>query len=525
VKFGPVAAPEAAGAILAHSLRVGGTTIRKGTVITAEHVAALRAARVSEVIVARLDDHDVHEDRAAADVVAGIAGKHVRAELPFTGRSNLFSVVGGLVRVDKEGVDRLNRVDPAVTIATLPDYAPIAAGQMVATVKIIPFALPRATLDRLALSPMVAVAPFKPHRVGLVATTLPSLKPSVMDKTRRLFDERLAPSGSSVMAEARVPHEAAAVAAALAEQAKAGADLLVVFGASAVVDVADVVPAAIVGAGGRVVRIGMPVDPGNLLVLGVIGGIPVIGAPGCARSPKENGFDWVLNRILAGLPMSSDDIASLGVGGLLMEIPTRPQPREAHPARVAALLLAAGSSRRMGATNKLVAEVDGKPLVRIAAEAALGSRAAPLIVVTGNDQARVESALAGLDVRFAHNPDHARGMSTSLRAGIANLPEETDAVVILLADMPHVTSAVIDRLIAAFHHRGIVVPTDHGRRGNPVVWPRRFFPQLMEVEGDVGGRRLIEANASAVTEVEVGPAASLDVDTPEVMAAVGGKPA
>lgn len=525
MKFGPVAVDEAAGAILAHSVRASSGTIRKGTKLDADGIADLKAAGLAEVVVARLEAGDVHEDDAAAEIAGGIAGAHVRPEPPFTGRSNLFSNVGGVVRVDREQVDRLNRVDPAVTVATLADYAPVRPGQMVATVKIIPFAVGRSTLARLARSPVVSVAPFRPRKVGLVATTLPSLKPSVMDKTRRLLDQRLAPSGSAVLAEARVPHDIAAVAASLGDQAKAGADLLIAFGASAVVDADDVVPAAIERAGGRVSRLGMPVDPGNLLVLGEIDGVPVIGAPGCARSPKENGFDWVLNRVLAGVPVTSDDIAGLGVGGLLMEISSRPQPREIHAPRIAAVLLAAGSSTRMGAANKLVATVDDKPLVRIAAEAALGSRATSLTVVTGADRARVETALSGLDATFVHNPDHALGMSTSLRAGLADLPKTVDGAIVLLADMPGVTPAVIDRVIAAFREDGIVVPTNGGRRGNPVLWSRRFFPDLIAVEGDTGGRRLIEANLQAVSEVEVGPAVALDVDTPEALAAVGGKPA
>ncbi len=107
--------------------------------------------------------------------------------------------------------------------------------------------------------------------------------------------------------------------------------MVIVFGASALCDFDDVIPAAIRAAGGEVLRAGMPVDPGNLLVLGRLGETPVIGAPGCARSPKENGFDWVLDRLIAGLDVTSDDIAGMGVGGLLMEIPTRPQPREMPP--------------------------------------------------------------------------------------------------------------------------------------------------------------------------------------------------
>ena len=524
MKFGPVAVGDVVGAILAHSVRTVDGTIRKGTVLDAGHVAAMEAAGLAEVVVAQLDKDDVHEDAAASTIASGIAGGHVRVEPPFTGRANLYAEVAGVVRIDRETVDRLNRVDPAVTVATVPDYATVESGQMVATVKIIPFAVRKAIVDALGPSPAVRTAPFRSRQVGLVATVLPSLKASVMDKTRRLLDARLARSGSSVMAEARVAHDAGAVADALKAHANSGAGLLIAFGASAVVDAADVIPAAIEKAGGYVLRLGMPVDPGNLLVLGEIGGVPVIGAPGCARSPKENGFDWMLNRLLADVPVGSGDVAALGVGGLLTEISSRPQPRDVHRPRIAAVLLAAGSSRRMGEANKLLAVVDGKPLVRLAAEAAVGSRADSLTVVTGHERARVESALAGLDVAFVHNPDHAAGLSTSLRAGLTSLPEDVDGAIILLADMPGITSSAIDRLIGAFRPAGIVVPVSDGRRGNPVLWSRRFFPDLLRVKGDTGGRGLINANPGTVTEVELGGAVTVDIDTPEALAAVGGEP-
>jgi molybdenum cofactor cytidylyltransferase len=277
----------------------------------------------------------------------------------------------------------------------------------------------------------------------------------------------------------------------------------------------------------------MPVDPGNLLVLGRIGTTPVLGAPGCARSPKENGFDWILSRLLAGLEVSPEDITGLGVGGLLREIVSRPQPREGGAAgpvatdapKVAALLLAAGQGRRMGGPNKLLARVGGKPLVRIAAEAALASNAASLTVVTGHRAEDVRTALQGLDVAFIHNPDHLQGLSTSLGAGIESLPSDVDGAIVLLADMPGIEAATIDRLIEAFKpDEGalVVVPTFKGKRGNPVVWSSRFFPALSAVQGDTGGRHLIGENPEAVAEIEIDESVAVDVDTPEALAAVGG---
>jgi molybdenum cofactor cytidylyltransferase len=262
-------------------------------------------------------------------------------------------------------------------------------------------------------------------------------------------------------------------------------------------------------------------------MIGDAAGHPVLGAPGCARSPKENGFDWVLMRLLAGLPVGREDITGFGVGGLLMEIVTRPQPRD-EPAKtgraIAAVVLAAGRSSRMGGPNKLLEKIGGRPLVRIVAEAAVASTARPVIVVTGHQRERVEAALAGLRVRFAHNAHFVDGLGTSLKAGIAAVPAEADGAIICLGDMPQVDAALIDRLIGAFDpDKGAlaVVPTINGHRGNPVVWSRRFFPDLMAVEGDVGARHLIGRYAEAVTEVPLaGTAALTDIDTPEALLAV-----
>ncbi|HMN87775.1 MAG TPA: molybdopterin-binding/glycosyltransferase family 2 protein, partial [Bauldia sp.] len=498
MNFGAVPVGEAAGAILAHSVRDASGVIRKGTRLDAGHVGRLAAAGVAEVVVARLDAGDVHEDAAAEGIARAVAGPNLRIEAAFTGRSNLYAAGAGVLTVDRSAIDRLNAIDPAVTVATLPEFAVVEPGRMVATVKIIPFAVSRTVVEAAleAAAGAVSVAPFKPFKVGLVATSLPGLKPSVMDKTRRLLEERLKPAGATLLAERRVKHEAGAVGAALADLRQAGADLLIAFGASATVDEDDVVPSGIGLAGGEIIHFGMPVDPGNLLVLGGIGATPVVGAPGCARSPRENGFDWILNRLLAGLHVTPRDIESLGVGGLLMEIVSRPQPREGGAVATASptvrgIVLAAGLGRRMGGPNKLVATIAGKPIVRHAVEAALAAGLASVTVVTGHEEGAVRAALAGLDVTFVHNPDHAEGLSTSMRTGIAALPAETDAAIILLGDMPGITPAAIARLAGAFDPAAgalVVVPTFEGKRGNPVVWSARYFPELLAVHGDTGGR-------------------------------------
>jgi molybdenum cofactor cytidylyltransferase len=278
----------------------------------------------------------------------------------------------------------------------------------------------------------------------------------------------------------------------------------------------------------------MPVDPGNLLLLARVGQTPVIGLPGCARSPKLNGFDWVLERLLADVPLTTADLARMGAGGLLGEIHLRPQPRETAvtvkpqkaPA-IAAIVLAAGQSRRMG-ENKLLADVDREAMIQRTVRAVIGSAARPVLVVTGYQQEAIANALSGLDVRLVHNPHYADGLSTSLRAGLSALPGDTEGAIVCLGDMPNVTSGEIDRLIAAFNPtegRSICVPTHNGKRGNPVLWSAEFFPEMMTVGGDAGAKHLIGDYGDAVCEVEMASDAVLtDIDTPEALAALRSKP-
>jgi len=190
---------------------------------------------------------------------------------------------------------------------------------------------------------------------------------------------------------------------------------------------------------------------------------------------------------------------------------------------VAALILAAGRSSRMGNANKLLADLHGAPMVARVADAALASRARPVIAVTGHEAGKVEAALAGFAIEVVHNPDHARGMSTSLRAGIAALEaKEVAGALVLLGDMPRVTAATIDKLIAAFERSGgraVCVPEADRRRGNPVLWPKDVFAEMAGLSGDKGARDLLTRHADRIARVPApGSEIFADVDTPDDLA-------
>ncbi len=331
MKFGPSPIEDSVGGIVAHAVKRDGLVLKKGEIVGAQHIRALKDAGVDTIVIAKLEEGDIVEDEAAGRLAQACAGSNVRVEQPFTGRSNLFSEKAGVLVVDANAIDHINSIDERITVATLPAYRAVQAGEMIGTVKIIPFAAPASALEsaiRAAQTPPIRVAPFRPLSVGVISTLLPGLKPSVIDKTLRVMSERLKPAGARILVETRVPHAADALSAAISD-IMPRSDLVVVFGASAITDRRDVIPCAVEMAGGHIEQLGMPVDPGNLLLIASLDGKPVLGAPGCARSPKENGFDWVLQRLLADVPVTSADIRRMGVGGLLMEIVSRGQPRDA----------------------------------------------------------------------------------------------------------------------------------------------------------------------------------------------------
>jgi len=539
MNFGPTRLEEARGAILAHTIRLQGKVLKKGTVLDQEAVAALAAAGQREVVAARLEPGDVPEDEAADRMANALMAPLLSRSRAATGRVNLFAESAGLLVVDAEAVNRLNALDESLTIATLAPYVPVGGKEMIATIKVIPFAVPGAVLqvaEMLARQgpPVISVHPFRPLKVGLVLTELPGIKESIMEGAVEATRHRVEALLGTLLPHERARHETAPIAEALARLRRQGAEVLLIAGASAVVDRRDVGPAAIVRAGGTIEHFGMPVDPGNLICLGRIENTPALVLPGCARSPKLNGIDWVLQRLFAGLPVRPADIMGMGVGGLLKEIDVRPLPRAEAPAtppparaprrgrKVAALVLAAGRSRRMAPLNKLlVPDDEGLPMVARVVDNVLASHARPVVVVTGYERERVEAVLASRPVLFAHAEDYAEGLSASLRTGLAALPPDAEGVVVCLGDMPLVSSAMIDRLIAAFdpeEGRAIVMPTFRGKQGNPMLWSREFIPDMMQITGDVGARHLVGKHADRVVEVEMADDAVLrDFDTTDTL--------
>ncbi len=331
MKFGTVPVQDALGAVLAHSVDLGQGRLRKGVVLTKDHIARLEAASVHDVVVAALDADDVPENAAAQQLAQALvpdpAAACLRVTDAFTGRVNLLADGPGVAVLDVPALEALNRVHPMITLATVPPFAQMRAKGMVGTIKIISYAVPRAALEQASDIARASVRLARPVHAtaGLIITEIPG---GAGEKGRAAIEARVAALGMD-MAEVRViAHRQDALAAAIAG---IRGDVILILTGSATSDDNDVGPAALRLAGGQVERFGMPVDPGNLLFLGHMADKPVIGLPGCARAPALNGADWVLSRVACGIHVSADDIAGMGIGGLLKEIPTRPQPRNPSP--------------------------------------------------------------------------------------------------------------------------------------------------------------------------------------------------
>lgn len=341
MKFGPVPLRQATGAILAHSIVACDRPhdmqltyrIAKGTVLTAAHVQDLEVLGHREVVVAIPGPDDVAEDEAATRLAQAIVpapeAQEIRLSAAGAGRVNLYAMGCGIVSIDAERIQRANAVDPMIGIATVPQYHRVDGDSMIATIKIISYAVDAAKLQRAmdhARSAMRILPPVYSSATLIETATTAQTPP---DKGRRSMAARIERMGMMLDSRVVVPHDEDALAQAVRQ---AAGEVVLILTGSATSDPEDVAPTALRRAGGNVVRFGMPVDPGNLLFVGRLGAKPVVGLPGCARSPALNGADWVLERLICGVDVSDADIAAMGVGGLLKEIPTRPQPRRGNPA-------------------------------------------------------------------------------------------------------------------------------------------------------------------------------------------------
>jgi len=331
MKFGEVALSDASGAILAHKLYddAGRLVLNKGHSLSPSDVRRLQGLGYERITVCRLEPGDLHEDAAARRIGRALQGAGIAMRAPGVGRANLTASQRGLLHVDVPALHGINSIADGITVATLRSYSLVEAGELLALVKVVPFAVPEARVvdvERSAAgTPLLQLRPLQAQQVALIITSTESTR----DRLHRQFHlpvrRRIEGWGSRLAEPLFAAHTADAIADAI--RACAGADLVLIASMSAIIDTADVVPSALQRAGGSMTLHGLPVDPGTLLMLGYLGEQPVVGMPGCVRSPKTNVIDWVLPRLLSGERLTRAQLLAMGHGGLLKDIAERPMPR------------------------------------------------------------------------------------------------------------------------------------------------------------------------------------------------------
>ena len=337
-RFGPVPVEQAQGKLLGHNVAdaAGRPALRKGRPLSAADVDLLRGLGRTVVYVAEPGPYDVDEDVAARRVAEAACGPGLRMVGPGAGRANLLATTLGLLRVDVARLLKINEGE-GITIAAAERDKPVRAGQVVATIKVIPFAVPEAAVRAAEDTAreggaLLRVDPLPDRAVALLLSGSASAEARVVGAFVPPLRARIEALGSRLGVVSYVPLDGESaeteLAGSLRRGASDGAFLILLAGETAIVDRHDIAPRALERAGGEVVAFGAPVDPGNLLLLGYLGAVPVVGAPGCSRSPKLNVIDMVLPRLLAGDRLGRADLAALGHGGLLEDVPERPMPRD-----------------------------------------------------------------------------------------------------------------------------------------------------------------------------------------------------
>lgn len=338
MKFGETSTQDAVGTILAHSMEASkrpydmqfSYRVPKGTVLTQTHIDDLEKEGHLTLVVAQLAVDDVEENQAAQTLANSFAlhaeTLGLRVSAAGAGRVNLYALHCGVAVLDVDAIHSVNAVDPMITVATVAPFHRCDADTMIATIKIIAYGVPSLSLAKACEKAAHAIRVMPPQYASatLIETQVGRKEPT--EKGRNALFGRLQRMGMILDDRKITPHSTEPLSNAIK---KAAGEVIFVLTASATSDPMDVGPQALCQAGGHVIGFGMPVDPGNLLFFGYLGDKPVIGLPGCARSPALNGADWVLERLICGIKLTQGDISAMGVGGLLKEIPTRPQPRAA----------------------------------------------------------------------------------------------------------------------------------------------------------------------------------------------------
>ena len=522
---------ESIGLVLAQTYNLTSRTISKGTFITNEILDYFKMGNVQTILCAVPDEGDIHEDEAAEAISNAIDKNQIYAEKASTGRVNFKSQSLCLVRYERALIREVNLVDESIAFSIVEHNQLIAKNDLIATLKIIPFFTKKIYVDQvikiLARNELFKIHSLKKKEVILIQTCFEWQKKSIFTATSNVTRGRLEALGCTLKTESLIPHDHKSLCSEIESSINSGAQVLLISGASAITDRSDYIPKAILSVGGKIIQFGLAVDPGNLLLIGQIGSTTIIGMPGCARSPKLNGFDWVLQLLMANIPINKKELADMGAGGLLMEIASRPLPRalaksvKKREKKIMGVILAAGNSTRMGKENKLLRNIGDASLVRNTAVEMLKSELDSCSIVLGYQSDKIAEVIKDLNIKLILNPLWEEGQASSLKAALNTLDATYSDLLIMLGDLPgvkskHINKIIEEHLLTNNRKSKITIPSFNGTKGNPVIWGRSFFTDLSNLKGDVGGRALFSQHPAAINLLDMeDPAVVSDTDTAE----------
>ena len=496
MKFDTYPTSEGLGHILAHSIHAGGKKVKKGKILNRQDIELFLNSGIQEIMVARLEEGDIGEDEAASYLGKKLVSVEpsLFASSPFTGRVNIYSSETGLIIFDSKRITDFNLVDEAITLATLPSLAKVEKNQLVGTIKIIPYGVAKSKVVEAAelLEGIVGFRQVELHQADLIITTHSGEKDKLSEKGIEVTRARLQGLGIALEQVIFVSHETRELSEALRETRS---PLILVMTSTATSDSNDTGPRALRLAGGRVVRVGIPVDPGNLLFYGELDFQKVIGLPGCARSPTLNGADWVLERTVCGIDISPADFASMGAGGLLKEIPTRRQPRDRRRTgplkpNVQVILICDSNDRGFHSqlSKILASQVDGVSIV--------GKLTSEMMVKFAN---RESIRMVNLEGRS--------DKSNLVSLGMVSLPRKTDAVIFVNLLSEEISSEQLNRLISAFSPEdGREICKFGGENvpiGPPILFGRRFFENLRALDAGLRPNDLLQESRDFLVELDL----------------------
>ena len=522
---------ESQGSILAQSYNLSERKLSKGTRVSKAIVELLNKENIKTILCAVPHENDLDEDAAAEAISNAIDRNRLYAEEASTGRVNFRTPALGVVRYNRELIKKINLVDESIAFSIVEHNQLLAKNDLIATLKIIPFFVSKIYVEQV-VTLLSKYEIFKIHRleekkVEFIQTYYDWQKRSIFKATSNVTRSRLDALGCLLEKETLIPHDHESLCSEIKSSLDSGAQVLLISGASAITDRSDYIPKAILSVGGEIIQYGLAVDPGNLLLIGQIGNTTIIGMPGCARSPKLNGFDWVLQLLMANIPITKEELADMGAGGLLMEIASRPLPRALSKSvnkrekKIMGVILAAGNSTRMGKDNKLLRNVGEASLIRNTVVEMLKSDLDSCSIVLGYQSDKVAEVIKDLNINLILNPLWQEGQASSLKAALNTLDDTYSDLLIMLGDMPgvktrHINKVIEEHLLANNRKSKITIPSFNGRKGNPVIWGRSFFPDLSNIEGDLGGRALFSQHPAAINLLDVDDSAFVtDADTPE----------